>query len=1084
VVSVQFGAERERRSGYSEYPKSSLAFPMTRRRAPSKSRRADPRGIHVRKAIYKALKRWRSTNKIRLALELLASYAVIVWSGMFDGDWYRKQIHRRVWLPRFVAIAHYVLRGRKQGRSPHPLFEPEYFDPKGWRKGAIDPFARYLIHRRRWKQAPHPLFHGGIYLESTPEAWKHRFGPLGHFAKNARPDTSLPVVPVGGRTATVTWGEARERLEGRLAEWMAQEKLRRTTRITPSYDRRRERRFLRTWRSAPLPRAEPDAPLVSVIIPVWNRSEDLREAIASVQAQTLSEWELLVVDDGSVDQSAAVVEEIAAGDPRVKLFRQPHSGVCRARNLALEHARSRYVAFLDSDNTYVPHFLRTAVAAMHGQGWQMAFAGLEMRTEGKVQYRALNAGRKMLDLRNIIDLNVLVIERAVVEQTGRFDENLRRTVDYDLILRLLNLTDVHYMPFIGAVYAHDGNDPNRITNREPASWLEVVQNKNFVDWDRTDRVGGRVSVLIPTYEDWQLTRTCLEALIAEARDDIEIIVVDNASRRAVGALLESFSLTDPRVWLVREPVNRNFALGSNRAFGFSTGETVVFLNNDTEVQAGWLASLRRVLNRPGVLAAQPLLVFPDGSVQCAGVVFPSRAVFPVHFLSQHPVEDALRLGSSFNVSAVTGAALAIRAADVDALHGFDPIYRNGWEDVDFCLRLGQLRPGALAVVTDSVVVHHESKTPGRGRYNAENREIFRKRWSRRLPRGDEDLWQAAGFTVAHYRADQTPGPDRIPRPVLIRSADRVGEGPAKGLPAFRWAIKIASPAGKRGLSWGDTHFASALGAAFERLGQTVVVDARGAHDRDSAYLDDVVLALRGVTRVDPQPGRVNLLWVISHPDLVDVEEIRPYDGAFAAGAQWAGRMSEQLDQPVETLLQCTDPERFRPGVAEPDTGEPVLFVGNSRNVFRPIVRDAIAAGVDVAVYGNMWERFVDRRYIHGTYFPNEKLAAAYRSAGILLNDHWEDMRREGFISNRVFDATAAGARVVSDYVPGLEEMFGGLVHTYRTLDELKDLLTRPRDETFPSEAERLWLAEPVHREHSFDARARTLLDTAVRLWKQ
>jgi glycosyltransferase involved in cell wall biosynthesis len=1048
---------------------------------------AGPEGTHVLETIRK-LKQRRRVRKIGVALERLLSFVVIAWSGLLDQDWYRMQMGRKVPLPRLGLAAHYVLWGRRRGYSPHPLFEPEYFHPEGWRESSLDPFAKYLREQKNWDKAPHPWFDGAAYSESAPEARKHRWGPLGHFVETAGPETPLPVaMPTAGGVA-LTWGAGQDLLIWQLRSRERQERLRRTVRVAPTYNRRLERRFLRRWRGAPLPAAEPDSPLVSVVVPVWNRAEEVRAAIASVQAQTLSEWELLVVDDGSTDESAAVVESIATEDPRVKLFRQPHSGVSRARNVALEHARGHYVAFLDSDNTYRPHFLRTAVAAMSGQGWRVAYAAMEMHTGHKLQYRALGAGRELLELRNHIDLNVLVAERALVEQVGRFDEGLKRTVDYDLILRMDEVYPIQYMPFVGAVYDHADDDPNRITNREPNSWLEVVQNKNFIEWEAqmSGRVAGRVSVLIPTYEDWQLTHRCLESILAEAgEDDLEIVVLDNASRRSVGSILEAVSATDPRIRLVREPLNRNFALGCNLAFARSTGETVVFLNNDTEVQPGWLEPLRRALENPAVLAAQPLLLYPDGSVQCAGVVFPSRAVFPVHFLAQHPAEDALRVGRSFNVSAVTGAALAMRAADVVALRGFDPIYRNGWEDVDLCLRLGQLRPGTLAVTTDSVVIHHEGKTGGRSKHTPSNRKIFRERWSGRVPRGDEHLWQAAGFTVAHYRVDKTPGVARpeIARPVLTRQLGQVSEGPAKGLPTFRWAIKIASPAGKPGVSWGDLHFARALGGSLERLGQSVVIDSRGAHDRDSAYLDDIVLVLRGLVPVAPQPGRVNLLWVISHPDMVDVDEIRPYDGVFAAGAPWAERMSEELEQPVETLLQCTDPQRFHPRVAEPDTGEPVLFIGNSRKVFRPIVRDAINAGVDVAVYGTLWEGFLDRRFIRGRYFPNEKVAAAYRSAGVLLNDHWEDMRREGFISNRIFDATAAGARVVSDDVPGIEEMFGGLVHTYRTVDELKELLTRHRDE-FPGEEERLLLSEKVRREHSFDARARTLLDAGVRLWKQ
>src|SRR5262249_13863990 len=150
-----------------------------------------------------------------------------------------------------------------------------------------------------------------------------------------------------------------------------------------------------------------------------------------------------------------------------------------------------------------------------------------------------------------------------------------------------------------------------------------------------------------------------------------------------------------------------------------------------------------------------------------------------------------------------------------------------------------------------------------------------------------------------------------------------------------------------------------------------------------------------------------------------------YDAAFAAGASWATTMTGRAGVQVRTLLQATDPERFHPGLAEPGTGAAVLFVGSSRGVERAIVRDAVEAGLDLSVYGTRWEGLLDPRYLRGSYLPNDRLGAAYRAAGVLLNDHWPDMAEQGFYSNRLFDAVAAGARVVSDPVAGIPELFGG-----------------------------------------------------------
>jgi len=99
--------------------------------------------------------------------------------------------------------------------------------------------------------------------------------------------------------------------------------------------------------------------LVSVILPTYNRRETIQAAIASVQRQTFADWELIVVDDGSTDDTAALIE---GSDPRLVLIRQKNRGVNAARNAAMLRARGDYIAFLDSDDEWLPHHLELSVA--------------------------------------------------------------------------------------------------------------------------------------------------------------------------------------------------------------------------------------------------------------------------------------------------------------------------------------------------------------------------------------------------------------------------------------------------------------------------------------------------------------------------------------------------------------------------------------------------------------------------------------------------------------------------------------------------------------------------------------------------
>jgi len=111
-------------------------------------------------------------------------------------------------------------------------------------------------------------------------------------------------------------------------------------------------------------------------------------------------------------------------------------------------------------------------------------------------------------------------------------------------------------------------------------------------------------------------------------------------------------------------------------------------------------------------------------------------------------------------------------------------------------------------------------------------------------------------------------------------------------------------------------------------------------------------------------------------------------------------------------------------------------------VLRPVPRDLLPTGHDLAIWGANWNGLIDTTYVVGEHVPNDELRRVYSSAGIVLNDHWDDMREHGYISNRIYDALACGAFVVSDDVPGLSERFGDAVACYGSAEELRELVDR------------------------------------------
>jgi GT2 family glycosyltransferase len=774
-------------------------------------------------------------------------------------------------------------------------------------------------------------------------------------------------------------------------------------------------------------------PLVSVVLDAGYDDELRAVSLATVEQQTHPHWE--------------VVADLAA-------------------------ARGEYVAFLDAGDSWVPDRLERLV------GLRRPFVADELEGER-------GNGEKVVFRTPAPDVEParLVAQREALLALGPVDPALPAAWLLDLLMR--GRTSVEAVPAVGVRRRFP--DRRRALRPRPGDWRRVVLNKHLVDWPALEArvpTTGLTSVIVPTYEDSELTTACVESLLADAAAGdapVEVIVWDNGSSPSVAAELDR--LAGERVQVHRSPENHGFALGNNLALAHATGDVVVFLNNDTTVPSSWLAPVREALsNGPvadQVLGAQPLLLYPSGTVQSAGVAFPTCGGLPHAFLQGFPVEDANGV-EELRFHALTGAALAVRYADAVALRGFDPVFTNGMEDVDLCHRLALRRSGHFRVLGTAPVVHYESRTPGRYDKHLVNRRIYLDRWQRVMaPRDDAELWASRGLRVVDHEIGPArhgePPRLRIPRPVLVRET-RLQVTEQRRL---RWAIKNSAPAGTGGDRWGDTHFAAALAAALRDRGQEVVVDRRPEWDRITGRHDDVVLVLRGLVEHEPSPEQVSLLWVISHPELVTREEVEGYDRVLAAGRPWAERRARDWAIPVEPLLQATDPGRFHPDAAAPGTGEPVLFVGNSRKVLRPVVRDALATGLPVAVYGDLWSGLVPDEVVRARSLPNEALAAAYRSAGVVLNDHHEGMRADGFLSNRLFDAVASGARVITDPVDGLGELFGPSVQVYETPEELHRLATLPDpDAVFGDEPTRLAAAERVRSEHSFAARATRLVEIA------
>ncbi len=255
-------------------------------------------------------------------------------------------------------------------------------------------------------------------------------------------------------------------------------------------------------------------PLISVIIPTWNRGDILETALRSVSGQSCDHWEAIVVDDGSDDGTDGKIAPFLA-DPRFRYFRREHKGVSAARNFGLEQARGEIIAYLDSDNSWLPNYLQTVAAAFaQDHELQSVYTAqlVEHLLEGYAFIRGHDYDRQWMMRENYIDLNVFAHRRSLYELVGGFDERMDRLVDWDFIARCTEESQPRYLPVIGGSYFLGRADQITATRNQE-------YNRHLMQTKRRPPVAARkpLKVLYALWHYPQLSESYVRTEIVAAR---------------------------------------------------------------------------------------------------------------------------------------------------------------------------------------------------------------------------------------------------------------------------------------------------------------------------------------------------------------------------------------------------------------------------------------------------------------------------------------------------------------------------------------------------------------------------------------
>jgi glycosyltransferase involved in cell wall biosynthesis len=348
-----------------------------------------------------------------------ASKEILLRNRFFDGEWYAS-MYADVRMSGLDPLEHYVRIGSWLGRNPNPRFDATW------------------------------------YLRRYPKVLEHAMDPAIHYLCWGRLE-GRKIRKVGCKVPSYEMSGHRRYVDRKVQEWDSEREAEFVAGINKLYH---------------ADSARFDAIPVSIVMPTYNRAHCIAAAIESVIAQSHRNWSLIISDDGSDDSTEEVVQGFA--DSRTTYIKGSRNGVSAARNAGLNRCDGEYVFYLDSDNAWDAEHIRIMLVFMVTGGLDAAYvaASCSGDASSRVYIRGDDFDWAACRDLNFVDMNTFAHRTALIRRHGGFDEDLRRLVDWDFILRYTRERRTAFAPYIGVHY-NDKPESGRITMTEYRSGDEL-----------------------------------------------------------------------------------------------------------------------------------------------------------------------------------------------------------------------------------------------------------------------------------------------------------------------------------------------------------------------------------------------------------------------------------------------------------------------------------------------------------------------------------------------------------------------------------------------------------------------------------
>ena len=481
-------------------------------------------------------------------------------------------------------------------------------------------------------------------------------------------------------------------------------------------------------------------PLISFILPVYNPNiSDFKKCIESILNQSYDNFEVCLVDDSSTKKEVLEYISELEKDKRFKIKHNKNNmHIAKSSNKALKMANGEFIALIDHDDMISTNALDEVVKVINDdKNVDFIYSDYDKLDKNGLRcepyFKSDYAPDTLLSFNYLSHFNV--IRKSIVEKVGGFDSNYIGAQDYDLYLKIDEVTNkfchipkilYHWRMADNSTSSSKGNKNYAYLNGKKA--LEAALKRRNIDAEVVTKKDSsfyrinykynkeeKISIIIPTKDHYDILKKCIDSILKKTvYKNYEIIIVDNGTSDNKSLdLIEEYNKLD-NVKTLRLDCEFNYSYLNNEAVKIADGKYLVLLNNDTEIITGeWLNIMVGYAMQSHVGTVGVKLLYPDNTIQHGGVVLGLGGIASHSFIGFNRYDRGFNglLEVPTNYAANTAACLMVEKQKFLAVGGLSEELKVAYNDIDFNIKL--LEKGYYNVFIPEVeVYHYESKSRG------------------------------------------------------------------------------------------------------------------------------------------------------------------------------------------------------------------------------------------------------------------------------------------------------------------------------------------------------------------------------------